>query len=511
MPAIADRPTQLPAQTTWRWMWPVIGAAFVVRLVASIHLPAPIHPDEVFQYLEQAHRLTQGYGVIPWEYVYGIRSWLIPWLISLVLELCFLSGLDRPSEYGFVVGAVFSLLSLSLPIGMYRAAQLVTNERAAIFALLLGCFWLDFVFLGPKPMPGAIATYVLVWACYAFLLPTTRNSLFAIGLLLGLVVGVRYQLLPVVGCLGLCLAYQHRLGAWPALVSGGLVTIAFGLVDLLAWGGFLFSFVENFRLNFLDDISSVFGREPGYFYLQETAIRSGAILWVSLVGVAFLNRRAYPFLTCVGVGIVALHIPAHKEYRFITFALPFLLIAFSALLAALVGSTVAQGRRRMPISAVLILWIGATIAANAYFRSGPPGSHERSLVAMRQVFHAIAEDSPVTGVEMLTPSMPWWDTFGYFGLGHRVPIYFAHWHDRLPMDVRSSRLGHVSHVITEDPADAPAGFELLVRKSSFHVWKRVGPATSEPPAAFDLRAPLPTEKLEAIPPRTGLRGGSPFL
>lgn len=340
----------MPGQTTWRWMWPVLGVAFVARLTASVLLPAPIHPDEVFQYLEQGHRLTQGYGVIPWEYVYGIRSWLIPLLIGFVLEICFWLGLDRPNEYSFAIGIFFSLISLFLPVGMYRVAQLVSNEGAAIFALLIGCFWLDFVYLGPKPMPDALATYLLVWACYVYLLPTTKTRLFTIGLLLGLVVVLRYQLLPVVGGLGLILIYQHRYGIWPTLIAGVLVTVASGLVDLWTWGGFLVSVVENFRLNFLNDISSVFGRESGFFYLHEAAVRSGGILLLSLVGLPLLDRRAYPFLMCVGLGIFALHIPAHKEYRFITFALPFLLIAFSALMTAAVRAL--ASRRRMQSSSV---------------------------------------------------------------------------------------------------------------------------------------------------------------
>ena len=46
--------------------------AFVWR---SEHLG---HPDEVFQYLEQAHRLVYGYGFVPWEYRFARRNWLLP-------------------------------------------------------------------------------------------------------------------------------------------------------------------------------------------------------------------------------------------------------------------------------------------------------------------------------------------------------------------------------------------------------------------------------------------------
>jgi len=55
-------------------------------------------------------------------------------------------------------------------------------------------------------------------------------------------------------------------------------------------------------------------------------------------------------------------------------------------------------------------------------------------------------------------------------------------------------------------APAPAGFALIAQKPPYQVWKRVGPAPSRPPATFDLRAPLPTERLETILPTTDRLG-----
>ena len=40
------------------------------------------HPDEVLQYLEPAYRLLTGDGIVTWEYRYGMRSWLLPWLLA---------------------------------------------------------------------------------------------------------------------------------------------------------------------------------------------------------------------------------------------------------------------------------------------------------------------------------------------------------------------------------------------------------------------------------------------
>ena len=56
----------------------IIGVGFALRFLLAELSPNIHHPDELFQYLEQAHRLVFGYGVVPWEFRVGTRSWLLP-------------------------------------------------------------------------------------------------------------------------------------------------------------------------------------------------------------------------------------------------------------------------------------------------------------------------------------------------------------------------------------------------------------------------------------------------
>ena len=44
------------------------------------------HPDEIYQTQEQAHRLVYGYGIVPWEFRDGVRSWILPGLLALELQ-----------------------------------------------------------------------------------------------------------------------------------------------------------------------------------------------------------------------------------------------------------------------------------------------------------------------------------------------------------------------------------------------------------------------------------------
>lgn len=50
----------------------VFAVAFAARLLPVFVFPGINHPDEVFQTVEQAHRLVFGSGLVPWEFIYGM-------------------------------------------------------------------------------------------------------------------------------------------------------------------------------------------------------------------------------------------------------------------------------------------------------------------------------------------------------------------------------------------------------------------------------------------------------
>jgi phosphatidylinositol glycan class B len=64
----------------------LLAVALVVRVAALILFPSLDTADENFQVLEQAHRLAFGYGVKPWEFDDGIRSLVLPGLLSVVMR-----------------------------------------------------------------------------------------------------------------------------------------------------------------------------------------------------------------------------------------------------------------------------------------------------------------------------------------------------------------------------------------------------------------------------------------
>ena len=73
----------------------VLAVALVARLLPVFVFPSINYPDEVFQTLEQAHRLVFGTGLVPWEFVYGTRSWVLPGVLA---------GFMKPSMVVVYVG-----------------------------------------------------------------------------------------------------------------------------------------------------------------------------------------------------------------------------------------------------------------------------------------------------------------------------------------------------------------------------------------------------------------------
>ena len=86
-----------------------------------------LHPDEIMQYLEPAHRLVFGNGVTYWEYFYGARSWLVPGLVAGVLKLFDIVGLGQPAWY---VGGV-KLVFCAIPCSSRRACTFLPGGTLA--------------------------------------------------------------------------------------------------------------------------------------------------------------------------------------------------------------------------------------------------------------------------------------------------------------------------------------------------------------------------------------------
>ena len=151
-----------PDEPRWGLAPLVLVAAFAARAAVALSGDFVLHPDEIMQYLEPAHRLVFGNGVIYWEYFYGARSWLIPGTVAAVLKLFDLVGLGEPAWYVGGVKLLFCAPSLAIPAGMYCFARRHFGESPARLALLAGAFWYELAAFAHKPLTELVATAPLI-------------------------------------------------------------------------------------------------------------------------------------------------------------------------------------------------------------------------------------------------------------------------------------------------------------------------------------------------------------
>ena len=103
-PDLLLRPSS-PDEPPWKLLLPVLALAFAARAAVALSGDFVLHPDEIMQYLEPAHRLVFGNGVTYREYFYG--AWLVPGFVAGVLKLFDALGLGQPAWYLGGVDLVF--------------------------------------------------------------------------------------------------------------------------------------------------------------------------------------------------------------------------------------------------------------------------------------------------------------------------------------------------------------------------------------------------------------------
>ena len=477
-------PTPPPAaMPVWRHLYWILAAAFCVRAGVALSGDFALHPDEIMQYLEPAHRAVFGPGLVFWEFHYGARSWLVPGLVAGILWVCKSVGLGEPAFYIPAVKLMFCAISLAIPAGMYAAGRRLYGERTGRMALVLGAFWYELVGFAHKPMTEFAATGLLLLLLALMLQPPQPRRAAAAAGLAVLTVAVRMQYAIVVGVL---LAWgflrSGKRARLAALLAGLAALAGIGVFDYMAWGGFFHSYQTNLLFNLAHDRS---GESTAWHYLGWLTLASGG-LFLATVFAGIGHWRRHLLLLALMLAVLLPHMAIdHREYRFVFAAIPIWLMVFADLLAehwnAWKNSPDAPRRRLRPA----LGWGYAAVVSGLGILNLIPGQHhayaaysvDTKLVSFvfRQdpafsVYRQLAHDSALCGV--LDATQPWRSTPGYYYLHQPVPFYdnaYVHLASTLAADNLPL---HVSHVIAKTAVpEEPAG---IYRDSKGRVIIRIG-------------------------------------
>jgi hypothetical protein len=431
----------------------------LARLAASFVYERIDHPDEIFQYLEQAHRLTFGYGYVPWEYRFGTRSWIVPGSVSLVLAAFEAFGIDDPAIYRRAVQIVFCVLSVSLVYSGYIIAKEISGEMSGRLAGLFIAVWYELVYHAAKPNPEILASYLLLAALAVLVSKSPRANRPLFGVFAAGTVALRMQYLPAIAMMAF-FACRHwgRQAIAAAALTFVLSLTAAGWFDYLTWGGFWLSYYNNYLYNAVYGISELFGTETVTYYVESlTAASLGVFAFTAALSFLRLEKTAVPLATLASIIIPHSLIP-HKEYRFVFAAIPMFLI----LLAILLADERLLRRKQILFAAVLAVCCLSLVTMVRH-----PSWRERKDEILEAYLFLNKDPSVAAILNMYTG---WHATGGYYYLHRNVPIYSS---DHLGI---SDDLGlYVSHIICPLDAERIPGFSVLRRMKTLEIRRQTTP------------------------------------
>ena len=468
---------QAPGEPVWKYLWPVLALAFAVRAVVALSGDFAMHPDEIMQYLEQAHRLVFGNGIVHWEQFYGARSWLVPGLVAGVLALLDAVGLDQPVWYVGGVKLVFCALSLAVPAGMYFFARGHFGEGTARAALLAGAFWYELIGFAHKPMTEFVATGLLMGLLALCVRPAPARPgiIWPAALLAVLAAAVRMQYAPL--ALALLVLLFLRVGgasgeggAWwrdarvQLAFAAVLFFLAVGVFDAATWDAELFhSYLANLRFNLALEEARA-GSSPPWQYLWWSLLTAAGLSALCLAPSLRDPRRYGLLLGLIVLALIVHSAEAHKEYRFVFVVIPLWLLIGADLVAWL-----AARRRAWVLGAA-----GAAFAAVSL--AGLLNALPRQDDAYRLIF--APEETPVRFVRDRDPLFAAYRYLaeapgvlavwhidrhyhalpGYYYLHRKIPLYDATTGASLVGTDIPTVLASISHILTADPGLSAPGY-----------------------------------------------------
>jgi hypothetical protein len=391
--------------------------ALLLRLVPAIIQPSLDWGDEIYQATEPAHRLVFGTGLVTWEFTARIRSWLLPGAIAAILWPVRLVG-GGPAVYLPAIAAVFGALSLIPAIGTWLWCRRALGLWPAFAGASVAALAPELVYFGARTLAEVVAAHILLAALFLATAPTAAKPRSA-GLLLGLAVALRPQILPAAAVLFLWPTLRQR---WHLAAGAAIVLIATALLDWITLGAPAASLWRYVLVN-LGGASASFGTQPWYYYgLAEAAIW-GIALPIP-VALCLLGARRWPLPLAMAAALLATHmLIGHKEHRFLYPAM-----ALAAVLAG-IGLAEASTRlaRRLNIShataalASAAAW--AALSALIWFAPGLTQLRHRAQDTLQAANYA-ATLPGICGIGMGPGPTAWVPYGGYTHLHQPVPLFW---------------------------------------------------------------------------------------
>lgn len=312
-------------------------------------------PDEYWQSLEVAHHFVFGYGYLTWEWKYGLRSFLHPFLFAIPYWMLSVFHLDYPwlvRTIPYVLQAILAALS---DCYTWKLSKTLFGRRIGNWSLFLSSFsWFNAYCL-MRPFSNSLeATLTIValnywpWEFSLSISPMRQRvltrrfhwALFIIGL------GCYFRPTSVLLWIPLALDYwrrqQHPISFLLfEIIPIMMVVVALGVaVDSYYYGYLIFTPWQFLKFNVINKLSIFYGVHPWHWYILQGIPVVLGIMLPFFVGGLFLitsnkmgggsqmgqhsydHKAVRMLLVSAAFTLLFYSVLAHKEFRFIMPLLP---------------------------------------------------------------------------------------------------------------------------------------------------------------------------------------------
>jgi hypothetical protein len=441
------------------WFWGLLALAVLLRAF-NFNAFAMHHPDEVLQYLEPTYRLLTGDGIVTWEYRYGMRGWLLPWLLAGPMALG--QAIGGSALAGIVAARIVAALVGLIPViaGWHLGRRI--SPTHGIVAMAVMAVWYEQIVFSTHLLTESLATSLFLGAAALVSEKEGRFRVMAGGALFAFAVVLRFHY-AIAGGVFVLLALTTDWKRWGWLMVGALpVLILSGTVDL-AMGQWPFQWIwTNVQMNLVEGRAARFGTHQPWFFLQAIWEQWGVLALLVVILAIEAGSKYRPLLYAAIFNLAVHSVIGHKEYRFIE------LTSSSLVLLAAIGSVNAwrwlENRRDMllPASPMLAGLLLAWAAASAWLGSGRPldqwfggKSHGPELV------YLAGQDERVCGLG--TMMVEYWQLSRAY-LGRPMPIVLLSNTPRPKPRLKppGAELASVNAVIADSGAERLLpGFEVI--------------------------------------------------
>lgn len=423
-----------------------IFIGFIARVIyvwISNHI---YYPDELFQSLEQAFRLVNGYGIIPWDIAYGLRSYVFPLFLAIPLTLAKILSVTDPALYHYFPQVFLALLSLSPIVAVYLLIHHFTkNRHAAQFAALIIAIWYELIYFSSRALTEMIAIDLFSFAVIALIGKRPKLITGSWHLIAATLFRPQLFLVSSIGGYALLKKIPQRRRL---IIGGSLAVIIFGLIDQVFLGQFLGHLSNNIHISYASGISELFGSKPWWYYLVSLTTSSLG-LW--LVALPLSKTKGENVLWYSLVSTILLHsLILHKEYRFILITIPLWIMLLTLKLNQFIHHQPAQKKHQYwTIATCVITLISiAGICNKLPYQSIAYGQPLLLSDPNISVHYQLYHDPSACGI--YDASRNWVYSPGYYALNRRIPLYSA--------DYPPKSADEVSHYITQDNTLIIVGF-----------------------------------------------------